>query len=117
MVYSRMLAEADPEASEARKELRRALEHMDQGDLDSAEQILARLNADHPGHSHSATLLGLINFQQGDYDQAGELLNEHVDPETSSPQVIIAAALTHLATAPDQARQLEIGRASGRGSG
>lgn len=106
MVYSRMLAEADPEASEARKELRRALEHMDQGDLDSAEQILARLNADHPGHSHSATLLGLINFQQGDYDQAGELLNEHVDPETSSPQVIIAAALTHLATAPDQARQL-----------
>lgn len=106
LVYTRLLAEADPEASESRKQFNQALNLYQAGNIEEAEKILTQLNEKNPGHAYSAMLLGLVNFQQGDYEQAGQLLGDNVDPETSTPQLLLATAIAQMPRSPDAALAL-----------
>lgn len=106
LVYTRLLAEADPAANEARKQFSEALSLFQAGEVEEAEKILVQLNKDNPNHAYSAMLLGLVNFQQGDYERAGELLSGNIDPETTHPQVTVAAALARMAVAPEESLRL-----------
>lgn len=91
--YQKVLAEANPESSAAQQRFNEALEYYQQGNFEKAEAILNELREQFPNDKNTATLLGMIEFQQGADDKAADLFDEFIDPETATPTVIQAAAL------------------------
>lgn len=91
--YQKVLAEANPESSAAQQRFNEALEYYQQGKFDLAETILEELRDQFPNDKNTATLLGMIEFQQGADDKAADLFDEFIDPETATSSVIQAAAL------------------------
>lgn len=96
LVYNRLLAEAVPGMQERRQKFSQALELYRTGNLDDAEKLLTELYEVNPENNQSGLLLGLLHYQRGEYAAAGELFKQHVDPETNSPQLIEAAAISQL---------------------
>lgn len=96
LIYQRLLAESNPELMENQQQLTDAVELYRQGDLASAESILSELYQGNPDNDASALLLGMINFQNQEFDQASDLFADHLDTELASPQVISAAAVARL---------------------
>ncbi|ARN74524.1 hypothetical protein BST96_10570 [Oceanicoccus sagamiensis] len=96
LIYTKILAEANPEAHQARQQYNEALGLYQSGDIEQAEELLIELYENNPGNSMSGMLLGIINLQQGDLEEAGKLLEENIDAETSSSQAISSTALTQL---------------------
>lgn len=91
--YQKVLAEANPESNAAQQRFNEALEYYQQGKFDMAEAILNELREQFPNDKNTATLLGMIEFQQGANDKAADLFDEFIDPETATSSVIQAAAL------------------------
>lgn len=91
--YQKVLAEANPESSAAQQRFNEALEYYQQGKFEEAEAILTELREQFPTDKNTATLLGMIEFQQGADDKAAGLFDEFIDPETATSTVIQAAAL------------------------
>lgn len=96
LVYSKLLAEAVPGMQERRQKFNHALELYRTGNLEEAERLLAELYELNPASDSSGLLLGLVRYQRGEYAGAGELFEQHIDTETTSPQLIEAAALAQL---------------------
>ena len=96
MIYTRLLAEANPEGHQAKQTLNQAMSLYQAGDLDQAEQLLLKLYEQYPNNSVSGMMLGMINYQQGDMTKAGELLEQNIDPEIASSSVISSAAMAQL---------------------
>lgn len=96
LIYSKVLASENPEANAAKSKLNQALKQLESGELAAAETLLEELTNDYPQHRLSAVYLGLVNFHQGDFEEAETFLNRHLDPETDSPQIIETAAKTKL---------------------
>lgn len=92
-VYQKILAEANPESSAAQQRFNDAIKFYQEGKFPEAEAILKELREQFPKDKNSATLLGMIEFQRGENEKAGNLFDEFIDAETSSPTVIQAAAL------------------------
>lgn len=91
--YQKMLAEANPEGSAAQQRFTEAMEYYQQGNFAEAEKILRELREQYPNDKNTATLLGLVEYQQGSDKQAADLFDEFIDPETATPSVLQAAAL------------------------
>ncbi|MGK0499541.1 MAG: tetratricopeptide (TPR) repeat protein [Oceanicoccus sp.] len=96
MVYTKILADANPEAHQARQQFNEALNLYQTGELERAEELLIGLYEDNPSNNMNGMLLGLINLQQGDLEEAGKLLEENIDAETASSQAISSTALAQL---------------------
>jgi tetratricopeptide (TPR) repeat protein len=96
LIYSKLLASNNPEVTEAKNKLKQAFKHLDDGNLDAAEVLLESLTESYPDHHISAIYLGLINYHQGDYESAENLLSRHLDPETDSLQLIETTAKAKL---------------------
>lgn len=95
MIYSKLIAEANPKAQELQNEFERGIEKLKSGDLKEAETIFSKLYlTDHARLAGS--VLGLIKFQQGDYKGAESFLQDTIDPETASPEVLRAFAESQL---------------------
>jgi tetratricopeptide (TPR) repeat protein len=86
--YQKLLAEANPEGNAAQQRFTEAMEYYQQGNFAEAEKILHELR-----EQYTATLLGLVEYQQGADKQAADLFDEFIDPETATPSVLQAAAL------------------------
>lgn len=97
-VYQKLLAEANPERNEAQQKFTDAMEYYQQGKLIDAEKLLKELREQFPDDKNTATLLGMIEFQQGADKSAIDLFDQFVDPETATPTVIQAAALAKFRT-------------------
>ncbi|MEH6912304.1 MAG: tetratricopeptide repeat protein, partial [Oceanicoccus sp.] len=96
LIYTRLLAEANPEGHQAKQTLNQAMALYQAGELDEAEQLLLKLYEQYPNNSVSGMLLGMINYQQGDMTKAGALLEQNIDPEIASSNVISSAAMAQL---------------------
>lgn len=96
LAYSQLLARAAPGADEQRQKLNQALDLYRAGDFQQAEKLLSELYETSPGNQVGALLLGLVQYEQGNYEDASELLGDNVDPETMSAPVIEATALAQL---------------------
>jgi cellulose synthase operon protein C len=94
--YQKLLADANPESSAAQQKYNQALTLFQKGQLQEAETLLAELRAQFPQDKNTATLLGLVEFQQGDAQQAAQLFDQVIDPETATASVLQAAALAKL---------------------
>ena len=95
-VYQKLLADADPETHAAQQKFKLALSEYSQGELENARDILIELHEQFPSEKSSATLLGLIQFQLGNSEQAAYIFDQVIDPETATAPLLRAAALSKL---------------------
>jgi cellulose synthase operon protein C len=91
--YQKLLADANPDRNAAQQKFNDAMEYYQQGKFTEAEKLLRELRALYPEDKNTATLLGMIEFQQGSDQNAIDLFDQFIDPETATPTVIQAAAL------------------------
>lgn len=91
--YQKLLADANPERNVAQQKFNDAMELYQQGKFSDAEKLLKELRKDYPDDRNTATLLGMVEFQQGADQNAIDLFDQFIDPETAAPSVIQAAAL------------------------
>jgi cellulose synthase operon protein C len=70
-----------------------AMELYRQGKFDEAAKVLSEIREQFPQDKNSAMLMGLVQYQQGQDQQASEIFDKFIDPETATPTVIQAAAL------------------------
>lgn len=91
--YQKILAEANPESQQAQQKFNDAMELYRQSKFDEASKLLSEIREQFPQDKNSAMLMGLVQYQQGQDQQASELFDKFIDPETATPTVIQAAAL------------------------
>lgn len=96
--YQKLLADANPERNVAQQKFNDAMEYYQQGKFTEAEKLLKELRKEYPDDKNTATLLGMIEFQQGADQNAIDLFDQFIDPETAAPSVIQAAALAKFRT-------------------
>jgi len=95
MIYSKLIAEANPRAQELEAEFQKAVEAIKAKDIETANSILENLYSSNPNQTMGA-MLGMIKYSQGDFRGASELFDNSIDPETASNQALIAFAATEL---------------------
>lgn len=107
MLYTQLISEAHPDFENSQKDLNEALNQIRLGNLNQAEELLSKLEKNYPGSDRINALLGVVQLQQGNVSEAGLRLEDAVDPELASPQLIKAAAQAQLQLAkPQQAVDL-----------
>jgi Flp pilus assembly protein TadD len=90
-------------------DLTNAVQHHLNGHLDQAAQIYQAILADDPRHADALHLLGVLTYQQGNHQQACELIERAI---TIQPRV--AAYYSNLAEVYRSAGQLDKALASSR---
>lgn len=107
MLYSQLISEAHPDIQSSQKDLNEAVNQIRLGNFDEAEGLLITLAENHPASDRINALLGVVQLQQGNINEAGLRLADSVDPELASPQLVKAAAQAQLKLAkPQQAVEL-----------
>lgn len=96
LAYSRLLAKANEEANESKTRLADALKQLQSGKIDEARVLLESLTRDYPNNELASVYLGMINYQQGNLEDADKLFSSHIDPETAHPQLIQTSAMAKL---------------------
>lgn len=96
--YQKLLADANPDRNVAQQKFTDAMEYYQQGKFNEAEKLLKELRELYPDDKNTATLLGMVEFQQGSDQSAIDLFDQFIDPETATPTVIQAAALAKFRT-------------------
>ncbi|MEJ2755674.1 MAG: hypothetical protein P8104_07550, partial [Gammaproteobacteria bacterium] len=89
VVYSRILAEQNPQAAELQARLDVALDLWREGKLAEARDELMSIYQDAPT-DHIGAMLGLVSFLLGDEATASNYFETHLDPETASPSLLEA---------------------------
>lgn len=95
LIYSKVLADADPEGALLQEKFRQGLALFQEGKLDEAEPIFAEVYQ-HSHHDTAAMLLGIIKYSRNDLEGAAQYLGEHVDPEVSPDTALLALASAQL---------------------
>lgn len=96
--YQKLLADANPEGQVVQQKFADAMELYQQGKFAEAEVLLKEIHAQFPNDRNAGTLLGLVQYQQGDDQQALDLFDQFLDPETANPSIIQAAAVAKYRT-------------------
>lgn len=91
--YQKILADANPEGKVAQQKFTDAMELYRQGKFLEAEKLLEEIREQFPQDKNSAMLLGLVQFQRGQDEQAIELFDKYIDTETASSTLIQTAAV------------------------
>jgi len=96
LIYQKLLDENNPGSQAAQQRFDEAMAEALAGNLENAETLLSELMAEFPSHMPTKSLLGMVSLQLGDSATASTLFDEVIDPETSSPELIKAAATARL---------------------
>jgi len=96
ITYRKILAENNPIGHEIQSRHKQAIELIQEGDLSGAKASLDEVFKIAPTHSASKQLLGIINFLEGETEEAYALLNSNMDLETASSVLKHIYALTNL---------------------
>ena len=84
-IYTKILAEAFPGASEIQEKYQEAVEKFQAGDMDVAKELLQTVLEKYPNYKKATQLLGVISYLRGDNELASKFLSESVDPEVVNP--------------------------------
>ncbi len=96
LVYSKALNEANPEGAMLKSKYEEAMAAYKAGDLEQAKKLLNELEQQAPGNPFSSTMLGVINYFQGNLSDAQRHLSSNFDPETAAPGAMELLASTQL---------------------
>jgi cellulose synthase operon protein C len=92
-VYHKALFAANPEANDAQQRLTDSIKLFKQDKLTEAETILNELRTQFPNDKNTGTLLGMVEYQKGNLENASKLFDEFLDPETTSASILQVATL------------------------
>jgi len=107
LVYSKILADANPAAQEMKIKFANAIEVYQSGDLKKAEQMLNELYLQSGKSDVGGRMLGIVNYEQGNFEKANTFFSEHLDAETVSPKLLKFWAGTELQlNRPEKAAQI-----------
>lgn len=95
LVYSKLIAESNPNAQKIETDYEAALEAIKAGDIEKAEALLQDLYQNYNMRA-SGALLGLLKADQGDYTSASTLFKDSIDPEVASESALAIFAGTEL---------------------
>lgn len=93
-IYHRILAENTN--SEAQEQAQAAIAAIKEDRLDDAKHILEDVLTLNPENQAIALLLGAVAYEQGNLSESATLFRNNVDPETSPPTFIRAAAIAQI---------------------
>lgn len=96
LIYNKILSEAMPGADAIEQDMNQAITHLKEGEIDRAKALLEAVLNKAPRHERASQLLGIINYQQGNFDTANNLFDNSVDPETAPQQAKNVFAMTQL---------------------
>jgi tetratricopeptide (TPR) repeat protein len=96
LVYTKLLSEAAPIQKDNEEKLNQALSQYQQGNLDESKKALKEIHERVSNKEMTGQLLGLINFRQGNFEKAEQLLSAYVDTETASEQTLHALAASQI---------------------
>ncbi len=96
LVYTKILADAFPGADIAESKFKEALELSKENKLDEAKSALSQLLDEYPGYQQASQLLAMINYLQGNFEEASQYFGEQFDPELSSETITTVAAMNSL---------------------
>ena len=96
LVYNKLLSNTSPEEAAARAKSNQAMQALQEGNIEKAEQLFTELNQEYPSNDMSALFLGLINYEQGDFNEADQLFSGRIDTELASPRLIKTSVLAKL---------------------
>lgn len=95
LIYTKLLAQNNPGATEQQSQLNEALELYREGKYDEAEKMLIDINNTAP-NSRSKQLLGLLSLKKGNLVDAESYLSDGFDPEIANNQSLTLLARTRL---------------------
>lgn len=98
LVYTKALADADPERMHLQEKFNRGLELFQSGKLAEAEPLLTEVYQQSQNDT-AGILLGMIKYANNDLPGATQYFTAHIDPESSPDQALLALAATDLRSA------------------
>ncbi len=101
MRYDRVLNEELPDYSANKRLIEQSIGLIEDNQLHEASEILTQA-LENGGDSFAGTLLGIVNYLQGNLAQAADMLTAHIDPETAN-----SAALELLLSAKFQLNDID----------
>ena len=96
MIYSEILAESTPGVREVNDQLQQAMEALEQSDFGRAKSVLEDIQTTVPSSERAGTMLGIVEFLQGNNVEAVKHFEQFVDPETASPTALQMFAMAEL---------------------
>ena len=96
MIYSEILAESTPGVKEVNDQLQQAMTALEQSDFEGAKLVLGDIQTKVPGSERAGTMLGVVEFLQGNNVEAVKHFEQFVDPETASSTALQMFALAEL---------------------
>jgi len=96
MIYSEILAESTPGVREVNDQLQQAIEALEQSDFEGAKSVLEDIQSKAPSSERAGTMLGIVEFLQGNNIEAVKHFEQFVDPETASPTALQMFAMAEL---------------------
>ena len=96
MIYSGILAESTPGVREVNDQLQQAMEALERSDFENAKTVLEDIQTKAPSSERAGTMLGIVEFLQGNNVEAVKHFEQFVDPETASPTALQMFAMAEL---------------------
>lgn len=108
-VYNQALVKHIDEPLRQRTES--ALEAIGEGDLDVARATLSELIQQYPDNDQLSMMLGSLDLQLGNLEEAEKILSERVDPETTPTPLLRAATVARIGKGKRQEALATLARA------
>ncbi len=96
LIYSGLLAESMPGSEEVAELFEQVNIAVQGSDFDEARRLLAEIQVLAPGSERAGTMLGVIDYLQGDNAAAVKQFEQALDPEIASPTALQLYAMAEL---------------------
>lgn len=96
MIYSELLAESNQEGKAISDRLQEAMNEIASGNLTRAREILVSVQEQAPGSAQVGTMLGVLEYLEGNNDAAVRQFDQFVDPEIAAPTALQMFAIAEL---------------------
>ena len=96
LFYSRLLAEATQDSKDIEDKVHKAVDAAANSDFGKARKLLDDVQKQVPDSRQAGTMLGVIDYLQGDNKAAVKQFERFVDPEVASPRALQMFAMAEL---------------------
>ena len=96
LVYSQLIAEATQNSKDIDDKVHAAVDAAADSNFERARKLLTQVQSQVPDSERAGTMLGVVDYLQGDNKAAVKQFEKFVDPEVASPQALQMFAMAEL---------------------
>ncbi len=96
LIYSGLLSESLPGVEEINQKFSEAMQALENSDIEGARRLLDEVREKAPGSERAGTMLGVLDYLEGDNDSAVRQFEQFIDPETATPTALQIFAMAEL---------------------